>query len=589
MLFVADPKKATQKDVLLIHILPTLIVFVAFLGVTLWSWQTTKHRVAEQKEQIVNQEISHIESEIKDRMGNYQQILQSADGLFLASNDVNRTEWREFYENFNIPTKYPGLQGIAYAERVPAAELESHQNKIREEGFSEYQVTPVGARDVYVPIIYPVTNVTTENYKTLNGFGFDIASDPVRNKALQSAAENNRATLTGKLTLLNAGQQSEPAFIIYQPLHKSENKTAIAGYAYAPFTARSFFEGIFGNQGDRTSLGFKIYDEKAEQSQALYENTLYDRTPKSATTIQRPLTVAGRTWVVEYRAPDSIVSAANRRNPTATLIAGIIFSALIAGLVLSLLMARTRSLAFAENKELQRAKDDLLSIASHQLRTPATGVKQYIGMLREGYGGKVPRKQMKLLDEAYASNERQLAIIDEILHVARIDTGRLILQKDRTAIRSIVDPILREQASAIKAKNLRILTAFPKKIVYANGDPQYMRMAIENIISNAIKYTPPKGTITIKIKRQAEFVAISVADSGVGIEKKDLDKLFQKFSRIPNELSRQTAGSGVGLYIAKEIIDLHGGSIEVSSRAGHGTKFTILLPLALRQPKKGTV
>jgi signal transduction histidine kinase len=246
-------------------------------------------------------------------------------------------------------------------------------------------------------------------------------------------------------------------------------------------------------------------------------------------------------------------------------------------------------LAFAKNKELQRAKDDLLSIASHQLRTPATGVKQYIGMLREGYGGTVSTRQKRLLNEAYNSNERQLGIIDEILHVARIDTGRLVLQKERIKIRSIVDQILREQAKAIKDKSQRILTKFPSKILYANGDPQYVRMALENIISNAIKYTPEGGKVTIKIRRQQEFAAIVVSDNGVGIDKKDMDLLFQKFSRIPNELSRQTAGSGVGLYIAQQLVEMHGGSIEVTSAAGKGTTFTILLPLALRSQQKEEV
>lgn len=584
MLFIADPKKATRRDLWLLHVLPPLLVFVAFMGVTIWSWQTTKQRVVDQTTQAINQEISDIESQIRDRMGDYQQILESANGFFQSSNDVDREEWKAFYENYDIPNRYPGLQGIAFAERVPRDNLEAHQNKIRAEGFSDYTVTPVGDREVYVPLVYPITAVTPENYKTLTGFGFDISTDKVRNSALEAANASGQATLTGKLTLLQANQEQAPAFIVYQPLYRKGDLKTVAGYAYAPFTAKNLFEGIFGANGEEATVGFKVYDQKVSEENLLYKNKLFDQA--GGQPIQHSVKIAGRDWVIEYKAPDSIVSDANRRNPTATLIAGIIFSALIAGLVLSLLMARTRSLAFAENRELQRAKDDLLSIASHQLRTPATGVKQYIGMLREGYAGKVPAKQKKLLDEAYNSNERQLTIIDEILHVARIDTGRLILQKERITIRTVVDQILREQASAIREKSQKILTAFPKRILYANGDPQYVRMAIENIISNAIKYTPEKGTITIKIKRSGDFVAVSVADTGVGIDKKDIGLLFQKFSRIPNELSRQSAGSGVGLYIAQHIVDLHGGSIEVKSSPGVGTTFTILLPLALRKQTK---
>lgn len=584
MLFISDPSRATRRDILLIHVLPPLLVFTAFMGVTLWSWQTTKQRVADQRDQAVSQEIGRIESQIRDRMGDYEQILESANGLFQASNDVDRAEWKAFYENFDIPNRYPGLQGIAFAEVVLKSDLESHQNRVRAEGYANYTVTPVGARDYYVPLVYPISDVTPENYQSLSGFGFDIATDEVRNRALQAAKSSGQATLTGKLALMQSDQQQAAAFILYQPLYRKGDLSSVAGYAYAPFTAKNLFEGIFGENSQKTSIGFRVYDQKVAPDSLLYKNQLFDQAESEI--IQHSVKIAGRGWIIEYKAPDSIISVANRRNPTATLIAGVIFSALIGGLVLSLLMARTRSLAFAETRELQRAKDDLLSIASHQLRTPATGVKQYIGMLLEGYGGKVPAKQKKLLNEAYNSNERQLAIIDEILHVARIDTGRLVLQKERLKIRSLVDQILREQASAIRDKSQKILTSFPKRILYANGDPQYARMAIENIISNAIKYTPEKGTITIKLKRSGDFAAITVSDTGVGIDKKDLDLLFQKFSRIPNELSRQTAGSGVGLYIAQHIIDLHGGKIEVDSVLGKGTTFTILLPLALRNQTK---
>lgn len=582
MLFVADPKKATKHDIFLIHVLPTFIVFVAFFAVTIWSWQTTIIRVNNQRDQAVSQEVNSVESRIKDRMGDYQQILISANGLFQASNDVDRNEWRTFYQNFDIPHHFPGLQGISYAERVPANQLAAHEAKIQAEGFSDYHVTPAGQREFYVPIIYPIAALTPENYKSLTGFGFDIGSDPIRAQALHRATDTRSSTLSGKLSLIQ-GVAHQPAFILYQPIYQAKDDTSPVGFAYAPFTAKNFFEGVFGQNANKANVGFKVYDDHVAEDRVLYKSALFDKT--EATIIQRPLEITGHTWVIEYKAPASIISAANRRNPTATLIAGTIFSALIAGLVLSLLIGRTRSLAFAENRELQRAKDDLLSIASHQLRTPATGVKQYIGMLREGYGGKVSTRQKKLLDEAYNSNERQLGIIDEILHVARIDTGRLILQRDRIKIRAIVDQILREQAKAIKDKSQQILTKFPTKILYAYGDPQYVRMAIENIISNAVKYTHEGGTITISIKRKGDFAAISVTDTGVGIDKKDLHLLFQKFSRIPNQLSRQTAGSGVGLYIAKQLIDMHGGSIEVESTAGEGTTFSILLPLATRTPK----
>jgi PAS domain S-box-containing protein len=234
------------------------------------------------------------------------------------------------------------------------------------------------------------------------------------------------------------------------------------------------------------------------------------------------------------------------------------------------------------NRQLQvlsRAKDEFISIASHQLRTPATGIKLYIGMLLSGHGGSLGDEQRKYAQTAYETNERQIKIVNDLLHVARLDSGKLVLAKSEADMVQLVAGIVSEQArkSALKDQPLLFTTALAE--LNAQADQALLSMAIENIIDNASKYSPPGEPIRVTLAKDGSKLKIEVNDKGLGIAKKDHSKLFQKFSRIERADSYNVEGTGLGLYWAKKVIDLHGGTIKVTSRFNEGTSFTIYLPL----------
>jgi len=227
---------------------------------------------------------------------------------------------------------------------------------------------------------------------------------------------------------------------------------------------------------------------------------------------------------------------------------------------------------------LNNSKDEFISLASHQLRTPATGVKQYIGMLLEGYGGPLSKPQMKMLHTAYESNERQLNIIDDLLKVAHIDAGKVALRKQKVDLVDMIDDIIDEQADKFKQKKQGVSFRHVRKKVPASIDPERMRMVLENLIDNAGKYSPEGKKIMVQLKKNKDHVTISVTDEGVGIAQKDIPRLFQKFSRVSNSLSTLVGGTGLGLYWAEKIVSLHHGSIDVTSRLHKGSTFTIKIP-----------
>ncbi len=228
---------------------------------------------------------------------------------------------------------------------------------------------------------------------------------------------------------------------------------------------------------------------------------------------------------------------------------------------------------------LNNAKDDFISLASHQLRTPATGVKQYIGMLLEGFAGKVSEPaQITMLKTAYENNERQLNIIDDLLKVANVDAGKVHLDLETTDIVQLLRETIQDQIIKFKERNQKVRLTYDCETLPAKIDQRRFRMVIENIIDNASKYTSSNRVITVAVLSRKNKIIIDVHDQGVGIDKKDIGKLFQKFSRIENPLSREVGGTGLGLYWAKRIVDLHNGDVTVTSKPGKGSTFHISLP-----------
>ena len=231
-----------------------------------------------------------------------------------------------------------------------------------------------------------------------------------------------------------------------------------------------------------------------------------------------------------------------------------------------------------ELKELNTSKDEFIALASHQLRTPATGVKQYLGMVLEGYGGAVSPLQEEYLKQAYASNERQLNTINDLLQIAQIDAHNITLHREVCDVVAILEDVAAEQQSNIKRRRQTIDIIAKAKPAVVWADHLRLRMVLDNMVDNASKYSREHTAITITVWADADEIVIEIADQGVGIDQNDFIKLFQKFSRIDNPLSIVVGGNGLGLYLVKKLIDAHGGSIDVRSAVQEGTVFTLRLP-----------
>jgi signal transduction histidine kinase len=239
--------------------------------------------------------------------------------------------------------------------------------------------------------------------------------------------------------------------------------------------------------------------------------------------------------------------------------------------------------ATKENEQLIRlnkAKDDFISIASHQLRTPATGVKQYIGMLLDGFAGDITKEQETFLLEAYKSNERQIKIIDDLLSMAKTDAGSVIVDLQVNDISKLIKSVVNEQMKVLQSRKQIVSLHLPESLM-SSFDESHIRMVIENLLSNASKYSDEGTTVTIRAVRHNNTIDITIKDTGVGISEKEFNLLFQKFSRLKNRLSNEVDGNGLGLYWVKKIVEIHNGTVSVKSKVDHGTEVKVTLPINL--------
>jgi signal transduction histidine kinase len=246
-------------------------------------------------------------------------------------------------------------------------------------------------------------------------------------------------------------------------------------------------------------------------------------------------------------------------------------------------LARTFNEMAGQLAAFDKVKEEFVALAAHQLRTPATGVKGNLGLLLEGYCGDLTSEQMEILRDADACNERQLALISDLLVVARTDSRRLLLSKAPEDLGALLDQVVSDHRSRAAERGHALTLERSQNGMVIDMDAQKIRMVIDNLVDNAIKYTPDGGRVTVTAgPGRNGSVSFSVTDTGVGIAPDDQAKMFRKFGRLPNAMSDKVGGTGLGLYLANEIVKLHGGVIRLESRPGSGTTFTVTLPKELR-------
>jgi PAS domain S-box-containing protein len=230
-------------------------------------------------------------------------------------------------------------------------------------------------------------------------------------------------------------------------------------------------------------------------------------------------------------------------------------------------------------QEVDRMKSEFISLASHQLRTPLSAIKTYTHMLFEGYMGELNDSQKNSLNTIINASNRMNELISTLLNITRMESGTIAINFKSLRLDGLADEVAKELGLMAATKTIKLTVhTRPKTGVVVVTDSLIIKEVLSNLVSNAIKYTPEKGSVAIRISEQKNRAVVEVRDSGWGIPKYSQDQIFSKFFRAHNIVKRETTGTGLGLYLVKGLIDALGGEVWFKSQEGKGTSFFFSLP-----------
>jgi PAS domain S-box-containing protein len=232
-------------------------------------------------------------------------------------------------------------------------------------------------------------------------------------------------------------------------------------------------------------------------------------------------------------------------------------------------------------RELDRMKDDFVASVSHELRTPLTSIRGYLDLVLDGDAGPLTSEQEQYLGVIARNATRLLALVGDLLVVAQHDSGAVALDRQRGDLGAVASEAVSSAAPIAEERGLALAIA-AQDVPEFEFDPARIGQVLDNLISNALKFTAAGGSVEVRVTCEADRAVVEVADSGMGMSGAEQERLFERFYRTESSSTQATPGTGLGLWISKTIVEAHGGEIGVDSATGRGTTFRVELPLGLR-------
>ncbi len=246
------------------------------------------------------------------------------------------------------------------------------------------------------------------------------------------------------------------------------------------------------------------------------------------------------------------------------------------------LVARQQELV-EKTREVERAnqlKSEFLANMSHELRTPLNVIIGFSQLMLDGVPGKINKKQRQCLEDILSSGQHLLNLINEVLDLSKIESGKMELRLRNISLRNVIESLRSTMMPMLTQRKQSLDVELEKGLPSVHVDEARLRQVFLNLLSNASKVTPDGGKLEVKTAREDDWCQVSVVDNGIGIKKEDQERMFEPFCQLDNPLTKEKSGTGLGLTLARQIVEQHGGQIWVESEYGKGSRFTFTLPLA---------
>ncbi|HET7730038.1 MAG TPA: CHASE domain-containing protein [Usitatibacter sp.] len=515
-------------------------------------------------------------------------LLRGAVGLFATQQaHVTVPGFRAYVDQLALRERYPGILGIGFARRVRAGEEAGLAFEMRIQGHAGFHIWPEAPGEERTAIVF-IEPLDERNRAAL---GYDMFTDPVRREAMARARDTGAASASAVVTLVQEiDAQKQPGFLIYLPVYAPGPSPATAearrerllGYAYSPIRAGDFLSSAFAHE-KAPAVGLTVYGARAiDPARRLYERGVDPSTPGMR--LESTVDVLGQPWTFAFRSVRSEVAPV--RLPAAAAVVGTALSLLLAILVRRERKAHGQAqhaldaerAARAEAENANRVKDQFFATLSHELRTPLNAILGWTALLR--MPALAEDKRRGGVDVIERSALAQSRLIEDLLDMSRIGSGKMHLEMQELDARTVVADTAKLLAHAAGARQIALAAHLPPEPAPVRGDPARLQQVVSNLVSNAVKFTPPGGRIDVTLDRHEGRARITVADTGEGIEAQFLERMFQRFTQADGSSTRRHGGLGLGLAIVRELVDLHGGTVTAESEGlGRGSRFVVELPL----------
>ncbi len=550
-----------------------------------------------------NDSVAATEDAIQERMKTYLDALQATAGLFAATAPVARPEFHVFVEHLELSRRFPGNRGVGWSPTVPADEVAPFVDKVRSSGEPGFKLFPTSQRAVHQPVLF----IEPLDHGNRDSIGYDMASEPRRRDAMDRARDTGRAAATAEVPLEEQGSEStEPGFIVFTPVYDAvgvpatvaKRRALLRGFVYSPFRVRDLLKGIFAEHA-AGQLAFRVYDGQHPAPAAL----LFDagqkvRPARPYLQGSRHIQVAGRTWTLDFASTPRFDAGSHRGNPPLVLLAGLLVSVLITAI--TWFETRARAEAERASAELEKsrealdranqAKDEFIAMLGHELRNPVGALVNVIRVMRLSKMDDATLN--RYLDVATRQVRLQTRLVDDLLDVSRFSTGNVRLKKQAVDLGEVARRALGDVHSRAAEHGHKLTLELPDQPVVVDGDLVRLEQVITNLLSNALKYTPAGGEIHVVVEldptrgQPPGEAVVRVIDTGIGIAPEQLEGIFDLFAQTDKAKTRAQGGLGIGLTLAKRLVELHGGRIEADSRGeNQGSEFVVRLQAIEAEPE----
>ncbi len=588
--------------------LPYLVLAVSIiltLGITYIFYQSSKS-----KDQIrFNTNVSRIQNTIESRIGLYIVLLKSGRGFIEANDVLKRRDFANFVKSLELEKNYKGVQGIGYTIVFKPEEKEALIERMRSEGFRDFKVFPETPRETYQSIIF----LEPFDERNKAAIGFDMSTEEKRRAALNRALETGEAAATGQVTLLQEiSNDIQKGFLIYLPVFKGGNlpetvearKENLRGFIYSPFRAGNFLNEVH-TLTNINDLRIKIYDGETAPENLLAASNFTDSgspTPviNERWSTQNQVNVAGRNWTVQYETLPAFNAQSSVGWTPLVFLGSFAISLILFGLTYWEASSRVkvqriagelyeserqkRKLLIQEQEarraaeDANRAKDEFISVISHELRTPLNAIAGWSRILRASHLS--DEKRRLALDKMEKNLRHQTELIDDMINYSQMVADSSEMKKQKVVVSEVFNEVFNELKPVAEEKHIELEKHNELNGCVIKGDKKKMRTLFENILSNAVKFTPEGGKITADLGHTQNEIRLSVQDTGVGIKRDFLPHIFEQFRQADSTITRRHGGMGLGLAISKHIVKMHNGTIEAQSKGeGEGTTIVVKLPL----------